>query len=166
MTTIDGTLLTSADGTPMLRFERRYPHPIAKVWRALTDPQEMRGWFPQRVEFDPDLRVGAKVRYSDDPNMPGESFERRGPRARPADAARALVGHRPAAHGAARRRRRHRPVFTDTFSERDNAARDATGWHVCLDELSDRLGGSGIARRTRTRAGPSSTRSYVERFDT
>ena len=31
--------------------------------------------------------------------------------------------------------------FTHVLEERDTAARDAAGWHVCLDRLGDRLDG-------------------------
>jgi uncharacterized protein YndB with AHSA1/START domain len=141
MTTIDGTLETTADGTPVLRFERRYPHPIEKVWRALTEPEEMRGWFPQRVAYDPDLRVGAKVHYSDDPNMPGESFD-----------GEVLALEPPAllelSWGTDRLRMELRAdgdgtvlVFTNTISDREHTARSAAGWHECLDALTHRLAG-------------------------
>lgn len=33
---------------PVLRFARRYPHPIEKVWAALTEPAQMSRWFPAR----------------------------------------------------------------------------------------------------------------------
>jgi uncharacterized protein YndB with AHSA1/START domain len=139
MTAIDGTLEHAPDGTPMLRFERRYRHPVERVWRAITDPDELRAWFPQRVEFAPDLRLGAKVRFTDDPNMPGESFDGE---VLALDPPRVLELR----WGTDRLRMELRTdgdgtvlVFTDTFSEEDKAARDATGWHVCLDALGPLL---------------------------
>lgn len=44
-----------------LAFARTYRHPSTKVWRALTDPDELRRWFPAVVEFD--LTPGAKLRF-------------------------------------------------------------------------------------------------------
>ena len=41
-----GTLSTTPNGEPELRFERRLRHPIERVWAALTDPRELAAWFP------------------------------------------------------------------------------------------------------------------------
>jgi uncharacterized protein YndB with AHSA1/START domain len=37
-----GTLELTDDGRYALRFERTYPHPPAKVWRALTETRHLR----------------------------------------------------------------------------------------------------------------------------
>jgi uncharacterized protein YndB with AHSA1/START domain len=42
--------------------ERHIGHPRALVWRAVTEPEQMRRWFPAAVEYD--AVVGGKVRYS------------------------------------------------------------------------------------------------------
>lgn len=34
------------DGRVGLRFERVYPHPIERVWRAITESAELREWMP------------------------------------------------------------------------------------------------------------------------
>ena len=49
------------DGRPTVRVERRYPHPIEKVWRAATTPEHLSQWFPSPVELD--LVPGATVRF-------------------------------------------------------------------------------------------------------
>jgi uncharacterized protein YndB with AHSA1/START domain len=41
----DGVLETRADGTAVLRFERRLAHPIERVWEALTRPDELVAWW-------------------------------------------------------------------------------------------------------------------------
>jgi uncharacterized protein YndB with AHSA1/START domain len=41
---IDGTLET-IDGRPALRIERRLAHTVARVWRAVTEPDELAQWF-------------------------------------------------------------------------------------------------------------------------
>lgn len=41
--TSDGVLETR-DGQKVLRFVRRFPHPIDRVWAALTEPEELIGW--------------------------------------------------------------------------------------------------------------------------
>ena len=53
----DGVLVTD-DGEPRLRFERRFPFPIADVWHAVTDRERLGRWlFP--TTFEP--RVGGAV---------------------------------------------------------------------------------------------------------
>ena len=52
----------------VLRMERRYPHPPAKVWRAVTTPEHLAAWFPSKVSLD--LRVDGELRFSGDANLP------------------------------------------------------------------------------------------------
>jgi len=33
-----------------LHFTRRLPHPPEKVWRALTEPEHLKEWFPNDIE--------------------------------------------------------------------------------------------------------------------
>jgi uncharacterized protein YndB with AHSA1/START domain len=54
-------MLTTA-GRPTVRIERRYPHPIDKVWRAVTEPEHLSAWFPSPVELD--LRPGGAMRFA------------------------------------------------------------------------------------------------------
>lgn len=49
------------DGRPTVRVERRYPHPIEKVWRAVTTPAHLGQWFPSPVDID--LRPGGRLRF-------------------------------------------------------------------------------------------------------
>lgn len=46
-----------------IEYVRVYPHPIARVWRAITDPSEFRVWF---IAGKLDLRVGGAFRFGDD----------------------------------------------------------------------------------------------------
>jgi uncharacterized protein YndB with AHSA1/START domain len=46
-----------------VEYVRTYPHPIERVWRAITDPAEFRVWFiPGKL----DLRVGGAYWFGDD----------------------------------------------------------------------------------------------------
>ena len=45
-----------------MRVERRYPHPIEKVWLAVTTSEHLGAWFPSPVEID--LRPGGAMRFS------------------------------------------------------------------------------------------------------
>jgi uncharacterized protein YndB with AHSA1/START domain len=66
------TQLQTIGGKPVLRFERLLPHPTEKVWAAVTEPEQMRHWFPASVETD--LVIGAPMRFrfeGDDDATPG-----------------------------------------------------------------------------------------------
>jgi uncharacterized protein YndB with AHSA1/START domain len=49
------------DGRPTVRVERRYPHPIEKVWRAVTAAEHLGRWFPSPVDLD--LRPGGTISF-------------------------------------------------------------------------------------------------------
>lgn len=64
MTPTTGSALATKEmvgGKPVLRFERRLAHPPEKVWRAITDPDEVVHWFPTSIETE--LRPGAPIRF-------------------------------------------------------------------------------------------------------
>jgi uncharacterized protein YndB with AHSA1/START domain len=126
-----GVLERSA-GEVTLRFVRSLPHPPGKVWRALTEPEHLAAWFPTIVEGD--LVAGSKLRFS---------F--REMQAPPFDGT--LLAYDPPAlmeliWGDERLRFELSPhrsgtllTLTASFAELGRAARDAAGWHVCLDLL-------------------------------
>ena len=126
------------DGKPAVRFERRYPHPVDRVWRAVTEPGELAHWFPTTVAVD--LREGGEMTFT----FPGGEME-------PIDGAVTVLDPprrfaflwgeeelrielEPDGEGC-------RLSFTHLISEREAAARDAAGWHVCLDRLAELLSG-------------------------
>jgi uncharacterized protein YndB with AHSA1/START domain len=135
---VTGTLHAEADRF-VLRFERRLAHPPEKVWRALTDPAELRHWFPQDVEVD--LQPGGKMRFAqcdgEGPAFDGEVVDFDPPRLFAflwgTDLLRWEL--RPDGDGCLL-------VFTDTIDEQGKAARDGAGWQVCLEALEARLDGS------------------------
>jgi uncharacterized protein YndB with AHSA1/START domain len=43
--TADGIVEKRPDGSTQVRFVRRIPHPVERVWEALTDPAELRKWW-------------------------------------------------------------------------------------------------------------------------
>jgi uncharacterized protein YndB with AHSA1/START domain len=123
------------DGRPAVRFERRYDHPVEAVWRAVTEPGELAHWFPARVSVD-ELRAGAAMRFDfgEGMVMDGAVVELDEPRV---FAFRWGSEHlrfelEPVDSGAATRLR-----FTHVLDEADTAARNASGWHVCLERLGD-----------------------------
>lgn len=74
----DEATLVRAGDRAVLRFDRHLRQPVETVWRAVTDPAEMRSWFPTRIEIG-EWAVGAALtRHFDghdtDP-MPGVVVE-------------------------------------------------------------------------------------------
>jgi uncharacterized protein YndB with AHSA1/START domain len=53
----DGTL-ERHDGHQLIRFERRLAHPVERVWRALTEPDELAAWL---ALAELELEVGGRV---------------------------------------------------------------------------------------------------------
>ena len=157
-----GSLAVRDDGRYVLLFERHLSHPPERVWRALTEPDELRGWFP--TDIDGERKLGAKIRFlfrddapkaadmpelleHDPVDLEGEFTEFEPPQ---------LLAYtwgdedlrwelEPTADGCLLR-------FAHTFDEhsgiphpsgpRRKAARDASGWEVCLATLEALLDGA------------------------
>jgi uncharacterized protein YndB with AHSA1/START domain len=64
------------DGRPAVRFERRYPHPVERVWRAVTEPAELEHWFPTSVEVE--LRPDGPMKPTGEWAEHYEAYQRRG----------------------------------------------------------------------------------------
>ncbi len=47
------TLLSGGNGRPIVRVVRRLNHDASRVWRALTDEDELAVWYPTRVRINP-----------------------------------------------------------------------------------------------------------------
>ena len=47
-----------------IEFVRTYPHPIERVWRAVSDPAEVAIWFIPPTVWEP--RTGGRYRFNDD----------------------------------------------------------------------------------------------------
>lgn len=118
-----------------LRFTRRLPHPPQKVWRALTEPEHLRAWFPQEVEGR--WEVGARLRFVDgDFAFHGELLTFEPPTLLEYQWGEDLLRFelQPDGDGTVL-------TLVDTFDDRGKAARDAAGWHACLDVLECALAG-------------------------
>ena len=147
------------ENRPALRFERRIGHPIEDVWRAVTDTEELAHWFPAAVTID-ELRAGAPLRFS----FPGDAIPPSDGEITDVEPPRRFgfawgeehlsFELEPIAEGTLLR-------FTHMLSERDQAARDAAGWHVCLDKLEERLAG-GDTEAPGTEPTPEHTALYEE----
>ena len=135
--TMLGTL-DQIDGRWRLRFTRHLKHPPPKVWRALTEPEHLSAWFPTAIEGE--RAAGARLRFvfpdDEGPTLDGEMLAYEPP---------SLLEFR---WGEDTLRFELRPdgdgsvlTFVSIFDELGRAARDAAGWHTCLDLLERELGG-------------------------
>jgi len=145
------------DGKPAVRFERRYAHPVEQVWRAVTEPAELAHWFPDPVEVD--LREGGEMTFTPQHDgmqpMPGRVTELDPPRrfSFTWGDEHLHIELEPDGDGCRMR-------FTHVLSTREQAARDAAGWHVCLDRLEQLLAGhAGEA------PGPEATSEWSEHYE-
>ncbi|TDV34914.1 SRPBCC family protein [Actinophytocola oryzae] len=156
--------LSYVNGEPTLRFERTLRHSPAKVWRAVTEPAELRHWFPAEVEVE--LRPGAPMRFVFpeeavvEGSWDGEVLEVDEPKVFMfrwnSDVLR--IELIPEAEGC-------RLVFSQTLGGgrvgRLAAGRTAAGWDTCLDQLAARLDGTTAPEQTDWLARMA---GYVEKF--
>jgi uncharacterized protein YndB with AHSA1/START domain len=137
----DGQLFEK-DGRYELRFVRPLSHPLDKVWKAVTTPSGLATWFPFDVvgeratgapltfvfrEGEAEPFSGSMVEFTPRSAMElaWEGDERLRLELEPTDSGCTLT-------------------LINRFDEIGKAARDAAGWHACLDALSASLSGSSI----------------------
>jgi uncharacterized protein YndB with AHSA1/START domain len=139
------TELQTIGGKPVLRFERLLPHSPEKVWAAVTEPNQMRQWFPASVETD--LVIGAPMRFrfegdddgTPDPMKDGEILELDPPKVYAFRWNEDVLRFEllPQEQGCLL-------VFTHALAGgalgRLAAGRNAAGWDTCLDALDASLG--------------------------
>jgi uncharacterized protein YndB with AHSA1/START domain len=136
MTTIDidGTLEPAGERW-RLRFTRHLPQSTDKVWRAITEPEHLAAWFPQRIVGE--WSVGAPLKFvSEFGDFDGEVLAYEPPHfvefrwgtdvirleVTPEDGGTMLT-------------------LLDTLVELGTAARSAAGWWICLAALEAELVG-------------------------
>lgn len=129
----EATLLRTG-ANPVLRFERFLPRPVEEVWRAVTDPEEMRSWFPTRVDLDA-WEPGATFMHHFDGGehgpLPGKVIECTEPHRLVFTWGDDTIGFElaPTEGGTTF-------VLTDELGAA-GAARNAAGWEICLERLVD-----------------------------
>jgi uncharacterized protein YndB with AHSA1/START domain len=130
--------LTLEEG-PALRLERRYERSVERVWRALTDPEELRHWFPPGEEL--------QVTRSDPPYLLTGSWY--------GDTLRFEL--LPDGEGCVL-------VFSHEFADRAKAARDAAGWESCFVRFDALLAGEPQGESESLERWPEIHERYAERF--
>jgi uncharacterized protein YndB with AHSA1/START domain len=139
----EATLISSGD-KPVLRFERFLPRPVEEVWRAVTDPTELRTWFPTRMEIDR-WEAGATLTHHFDGQpygpLPGTVLECSKPHRLVFTWGEDTIGFElSAAEGGTAF------VLTEELGS-SRAARNAAGWEVCLERLVDGVVGEAWSAR-------------------
>ena len=132
-----GQLRTDGDRV-VVTYYREFPHPLEKVWRALTEDEHLEAWFPTTIEGErtEGARLTFRHRDIDLPPMEGEikAFD-------PPTLLELTWGSdtlrfelEPDGDGTAL-------TFRATMEELGKAARDGAGWHTCLANLAYELDG-------------------------
>lgn len=164
----EGTLERTEDGRWRLRFERMLRHSPDKVWRALTEEEHLAAWFPTTMEGE--QRAGAPLRFrfrgEEYPPSEGEMIEFDPPRSLEFtwgmseedidQQERTRFELTPVGDGC-------RLTLLSTYDRVGKSARDAAGWHVCLDLLEAELAGEPRTGTSPERWKPLN-RLYTERF--
>jgi uncharacterized protein YndB with AHSA1/START domain len=144
-----GELIATGDGRWALRFERKFDHSQARLWRALTEVAELRGWFAHILDYDRfriDLIEGAEITFVPKPEY--ETVEVGRGTVVQVDPPRLLEY----TWDAETLRWELRPDgdqgcrlgFTNIFDDREAAAALGAGWHAGLDQLAAWLDGRDI----------------------
>jgi uncharacterized protein YndB with AHSA1/START domain len=134
--------VTTRDDRHVLSMERRFPHPRAAVWAAITSPEKLSLWWPLSIDEIPQ-EEGAPVHFHE------ESIEENGT---------VTVVRREETFGFIVDGEAHevrfdladeadgdcRLVFTHIFSLDEPPAQHATGWHFCFEALAALLDGREI----------------------
>jgi uncharacterized protein YndB with AHSA1/START domain len=156
-----GTLEQHGD-LSVLRYERHLAHPQERVWRAITEDADLAAWFPTTIEGP--RRDGAPLRFAfrqgEAAPFDGEMLAFVPPtlmELRWSDdilrfELQAAAGE--TGTGCILR-------LSVTFTEFGKAARDAAGWHLCLERLSAASDGTAPPGPDRWKE---LHRSYMERF--
>lgn len=150
--------LHDRDGGTDIVVRRRYPHPVDRVWRAVTEAEHLAAWFPGAPEFD--LREGGAVRFAEfarDPAEFGEVLALDAPRL-----LRFTWDTDVVTLELAETDEGTELVLTTRLADRPAAASVATGWEACLEILA-----AVVAEETPEDPGPRYARheELARRFD-
>lgn len=131
-------VLEAIDGRPALRFRRKLPHGVERVWKAVSTPTELEQWFPAALEWGPE--AGEKLEAY---GMTGEVTQVQAPYTLAwsfsDDLYRfELTGDEDSC----------RLMFLHVFADPDTpAAQTAAGWHTYMDRLEHLLEGTAVSEK-------------------
>jgi uncharacterized protein YndB with AHSA1/START domain len=143
-----GTVERLDDGRWRLRFTRRLEHPPARVWAAVTEPEHLLAWFPTTIECE--RAAGAPLRFAF-PKGQAEPFGGEMLAFEPPHLMELLWGEDVVRIELVAVDGGTELTLLDTLGRAGKAARDAAGWHTCLDALQAHLAGGPGARDAMSR---------------
>ena len=145
------------EGRPSIRFARIYPHSAEHVWSAITEPEQLKQWFPFQTVIEP--RVDGVVEFSGNPYAPDFT-------------GRVLVYEPPLRLAFSWGNSEMlfeletldggqcRLTMTEFLEAADTAARNGAGWSMCLRELDKLLAGEDTSGLHKT-----SSQSWQEYYE-
>ena len=147
-------------GLVRITFTRRIASSAPTVWRALTEPHHLAAWFPTTIEGE--RAAGARLHFgfSDGgaPPFEGEMLAFDPPSLMELRWGDEVLRFEVRPDGAG-----SELTFTATFEELGKAARDAAGWHACLDLLGYDVAGE-VAPWTSVERWKQVRTIYIDRF--
>ena len=130
-----GTLTRQGDQWT-LTFTRSLKHSPEKVWRAVTEPEHLAVWFPQEIVGERRADAPLKFLHPKSAAFDGQMRVFDPPSVIEFTWGTDLLRIELQADGEGTRL-----TLSDTFGELGKAARDAAGWHECLNRLVGDLDG-------------------------
>jgi uncharacterized protein YndB with AHSA1/START domain len=148
--------LETVEGRPALSFQRRLNHSVERVWQAITDPEELRRWYPGVPAWE--LEPGAK--FTDESGQgSGQITALDPPR---------LLAY---SWGDEQFRFELQPdgegcllTFIHVFDDRSLGAQHAAGWETYLKRLDAHLAGGFLSEEDAHKGWPELHESYAESF--
>jgi uncharacterized protein YndB with AHSA1/START domain len=125
-----GTLTQVDDDRWAIRFTRHLPHPIEKVWRAISEPEHLAQWFPSTIDGEREAGAALRFHFDEHTELAGEMVTFDPPHRMELWWGDDLLRFDLRAEGDGTVLE-----LTDTTPELGKAARDAAGWHECLERL-------------------------------
>jgi uncharacterized protein YndB with AHSA1/START domain len=128
----DHAVLLERDGRSVLRFERLLGHPRERVWRALTEREELEAWHPTPFLLEPS--AGGTITF-----LPSQVPEMGSGRVLECEEPSLLVhtwGEDELRWTLEQREEGCLLTLEHSFDDRFKAARDGAGWHICLIALA------------------------------
>ena len=131
---------TSTAAGPCLRFTRHLAHQPEKVWRAITEPEHLREWFPDTIVIER-WAVGAPLRF-EHASVPEANFDGEILAVEPLRMLEFRWGTDIIRLEVESEGNGTKLTLLDTIEELGKPARDGAGWHTCLDQLEHHLDGT------------------------
>jgi uncharacterized protein YndB with AHSA1/START domain len=126
-------ILDEVDGRPALRFTRRLPHPVERVWRAVSARDELAAWFVAPLDL---TGPGGRFEAMEEP---GQVLRAEPPRLLELEWGGETLRFELEEDGAGTLL-----TFVHVFADAERAANYASGWHAHFDRLDAHLAGKPV----------------------